>query len=128
MKVAVKPVSTQVVQSREYLGSDGMMNYAKLISYLCENEERNILIARQILLNRGKSCLILSDRISHLETLQNMLPPDLRKDSVLISGQMVSKTAKEQRQQAIEDMRTGKKLYLFASYSLAKEGLDIPRL
>lgn len=29
---------------------------------------------------------------------------------------------------AIEDMRTGDKRFLFASYSLAKEGLDIPRL
>ena len=35
---------------------------------------------------------------------------------------------KAEREQAIEDMRIGKKRYLFASYSLAKEGLDIPRL
>ena len=35
---------------------------------------------------------------------------------------------KAEREQAIEDMRTGDKRYLFATYSLAKEGLDIPRL
>lgn len=31
-------------------------------------------------------------------------------------------------EQALEDMRSGKKKYLFATYSLAKEGLDVPRL
>ena len=52
----------------------------------------------------------------------------MRNDAVFINGKMQSKTAKEAREQAIEDMRTGKKKYLFASYSLAKEGLDVPRL
>ena len=39
-----------------------------------------------------------------------------------------SKKDKAEREQALEDMRTGKKKYLFATYSLAKEGLDIPCL
>ena len=38
------------------------------------------------------------------------------------------KKAKAMREQAIEDMRQGRKRYLFATYSLAREGLDIPRL
>ena len=41
---------------------------------------------------------------------------------------MTSKAKKVEREQAIEDMRTGRKRYLFATYALAKEGLDIPRL
>ncbi len=41
---------------------------------------------------------------------------------------MTSKKGKAEREQAIEDMRTGRKKYLFATYSLCKEGLDIPRL
>ena len=41
---------------------------------------------------------------------------------------MTSKKGKAEREQAIEDMRSGKKHFLFASYKLAKEGLDIPRL
>ena len=48
--------------------------------------------------------------------------------SVMIDGKMTSKIAKARRIQAIEDMRMGKKHFLFASYGLAKEGLDIPRL
>ena len=44
--------------------------------------------------------------------------------AVVISG----KKSKMAREQAIEDMRAGNKHFLFASYKLAKEGLDIPRL
>lgn len=46
----------------------------------------------------------------------------------MIDGKMTSKKAKAEREQAIEDMRSGKKHFLLATYSLAKEGLDIPRL
>ena len=46
----------------------------------------------------------------------------------MIDGSMTTKKGKAEREQAIEDMRIGKKRYLFASYRLAKEGLDIPRL
>jgi superfamily II DNA or RNA helicase len=48
--------------------------------------------------------------------------------AVMISGKMTTKKGKAEREQALEDMRTGKKHYLFATYSLAKEGLDIPCL
>ena len=34
-------------------------------------------------------------------------------------------TPKKRREQALEDVRNGKYKYLFASYSLAKEGLDV---
>ena len=52
----------------------------------------------------------------------------MRDKAVMISGKMTSKKGKAEREQALEDMRTGKKKYLFATYSLAKEGLDIPCL
>ena len=46
----------------------------------------------------------------------------------MVDGKMTSKHAKQLRAQALEEMRQGTKRYLFATYSLAKEGLDIPRL
>lgn len=46
----------------------------------------------------------------------------------MIDGKMTSKKARAEREQAIEDMKTGQKRYLFASFNLAKEGLDIPCL
>ena len=56
------------------------------------------------------------------------LPSEMLNEATYIDGKMQSKKAKEERAQALEDMRTGKKKYLFATYSLAKEGLDVPRL
>ena len=128
MKVGILPVGTGVEISRECLNTDGTLNYTKLITYLTNHDGRCLCIADEITNNMGKSCLILSDRLEHLEFLMKLLPPIMRKDAVMVSGKMTSKSGKAQRERAIEDMRTGKKKYLFATYSLAKEGLDIPRL
>lgn len=125
MKVGIAPVNTGLKISREALNTDGTLNYAKLITYLTENTARNKLIADSI---ERRPSLILSDRLNHLEELMRLLPADMRKDAVMISGKMTSKTGKAKREQALEDMRSGKKKYLFATYSLAKEGLDVPRL
>ncbi len=125
MKVGIKPCFTEIRLSRECLNTDGTLNYAKLITYLTGNTARNQFIADSI---ERKPSLILSDRLSHLEKLMNLLPVDMQEDAVMISGKMNSGKGKIERKQALEDMRSGKKKYLFATYSLCKEGLDIPRL
>lgn len=128
VKVAIKPLSTGLEISRACMNTDGTLNYAKLVTYLCESRERNALILDSILQNAHRPCLILSDRLGHLEFLMKSLPLTERRSAVMISGKMTSKQGKAEREQAIEDMRTGRKNLLFATYSLAKEGLDIPRL
>ena len=128
MKVGINPVPTGIGLSRACLNTDGTLNYAKLIVYLAESEERNRLIVESITANRDNPSLILSDRLGHLETLMSMLPADMREDAVMVSGKMTTKKGKAEREQAIADMRSGAKRYLFATYSLCKEGLDIPRL
>ena len=128
MQVGIKPIGTGVKISRECLNTDGTLNYTRLINYLCEDWNRNDLIRGSIVDEHDKSCLILSDRLEHLETLMKMLPDWLAPYAVMISGKMTTKKGKAEREQALEDMRSGKKKYLFATYSLAKEGLDIPCL
>ena len=128
MKVGINPIGTDTKLTTACLNTDGTLNYARLISHLCTDQDRNELIVDCISENAGMPSLILSDRLNHLQTLMNMLPPDLRWDAVMIDGKMTSKTGKAMREQAIEDMRHGRKKYLFATYSLAKEGLDIPCL
>ena len=133
VKALVEPVSVETVQTEaefpeEAVRDDGSIVWAKLINGLCADDGRCACIADKIIENRNHSCLVLSDRLSHLETLMGMLPDDMRQDAVMISGRMTSKKGKAEREQAIEDMRTGKKKYLFSSYGLSKEGLDIPRL
>ena len=128
MTVSVLPRATHQGLSREFLDTDGTIIYAKLVNFLADRYPRNNLIATDLVANRDYYNLILSDRLTHLETLMNRLPPDLRKQAVMIDGKMTTKKAKALREQAIEEMRQGRKRYLFATYSLAKEGLDIPRL
>ncbi len=128
MRVGIKPIGTGVPISRACLNTDGTLNYTKLITYLCENFDRSALICNEIVRESSHSSLILSDRLEHLEILMKMLPERMQPYAVMISGKMTSKKGKAEREQALEDMRTGQKKYLFATYSLAKEGLDIPCL
>ena len=128
MTVSVLPRPTHQGLSREFLDTDGTIIYVKLVNFLADRYDRNELIAADLVENRNHYNLILSDRLSHLEYLMKHLPHDLRDQAVMVDGKMTSKKAKAMREQAIEDMRQGRKRYLFATYSLAKEGLDIPRL
>lgn len=128
MTVHVHPKGTGVGMSASFLNSDGTVNYAKLISYLTELEARNKFILDDLMESRDHYNLVLSERVGHLKELYSMLPPALKAQAAVIDGTMTSKAKKAEREQAIEDMRTGRKRYLFATYALAKEGLDIPRL
>lgn len=110
--------------TEECLDTDGTLVWSKMINALCEDRARNEIIVDKLVDNVDNYNLILSDRISHLLTIVSMLPETIQKDCTVIDG----KTKKDKREQAIEDVRDGRKHYLFASYRLAKEGLDIPRL
>lgn len=128
MTVNIVPKGTGINLNPCFLNSDGTVNYAKMITYLTEHEERNRLILDDLTKNREHYNLVLSERVDHLKYLYSLLPPALKRQAAVIDGKMTTKTLKAEREQAIEDMRTGDKRYLFATYSLAKEGLDIPRL
>lgn len=125
-RASIRPVGTGVEISRKALNTDGTVNRAKLITYLTENEDRNETILSCI--EKGKSSLILSERLEHLRTLMQGLPPDMAREAVMVDGKMTSKKGKLEREKALDEMRKGNKKYLFATYQLAKEGLDIPRL
>lgn len=128
MQVEILRRDTGIMTSRSCPDTDGTMVYSKLMEYLTGNVVRCKIILEDLIKNQNHSNLILSDRLDHLHLLQNMLPEELKKDSAMIDGRMTSKKAKADRIQAIEDMKAGKKHFLFASFGLAKEGLDIPRL
>lgn len=128
MKVRIVQIDTGIRAGRCCLDTDGTLEYSKLLPYLTENEERNQQIVKDMVRNASCWNLVLSDRLEHLRTLMGMLPDEYRSLAVMIDGKMTSKRARAERIEAIEDMRSGKKHFLFASFSLAKEGLDIPRL
>lgn len=128
MQVRVQKRDTGIETDRACLDTDGTMVYSKLMPYLTGNMERNTFIVKDLVENAGHYNLILSDRLEHLKMLLHLLPEEYRRYAVMIDGKMTSKRAKADRVMAIEDLRAGRKHFLLASYSLAKEGLDIPRL
>lgn len=103
---------------------DGTLDYTKLITGLCNNEERNHFIGRTIVDIEG-SCLVLSDRLSQLEILMNFVSNFKNCDMVKATN---TKKGKKERKEAIEKLKNGRIDCLFATYKLAKEGLDIPSL
>lgn len=128
MQVTIKRRNTETKLNRYCLDTDGTLVYAKLLSFLTECADRNKMIVNDLVNNAEHYNLILSDRLEHLHTLMELLPDRYRTSAVMIDGHMSSKKAKTERVQALEDLRSGKKHFLFASYSLAKEGLDVPRM
>lgn len=128
MQVKIERVDTFAKMPFEALGTDGTINYTKLISSLASNKLRNDEILYRIAEAPENYHLVLSDRLEQLYDIYNNLPTNLKDLASVIDGKMTSKKGKAEREQAIEDMRAGKKHILFASYKLAKEGLDIPRL
>lgn len=128
MNVGIKTIGTGTRLSTACLNTDGTLNYTGMITYLCGDTNRNLIISMCIEGEKGHPSLILSDRVEHLERLMALLPGEMRDKAVMITGRMTTKAGKAERESAIQDMREGRKLYLFATYSLAKEGLDIPCL
>lgn len=132
MKVTVEKIKTEIEIAECCLDTDGTLIYQELIKYLAENVTRNRMVAENISISfqQGHSCLVLSDRLEHLQSIMRICNEYGVSDKRIrfINGKMTSKKARAERVQALEDMRTGKAKVLFASYSLAKEGLDIPQL
>ena len=128
MAVKIVRVDTMCNMPMSALDTDGTINYTKLISSLANKKARNDEILSHIVSDAEHYHLILSDRLDQLYSIYESLPDELKAQASVIDGSMTSKKGKVEREQAIEDMRAGKKHFLFASYKLAKEGLDIPRL
>lgn len=117
-------VDTGIELTDECLLTDGTIDNNKLLTYLSQNTDRNLLISKYILNNKDNYNLILSHRIEQLENIYITLPEEEKEKSVILS----SKLNKKSREKAINDMQKGLKRYMFSTYSLAKEGLDIQRL
>lgn len=99
--------------------TDGTIKYANLTTMLSENIIRNDLILEILQQCQDNYTLVLTDRVNQMYYLQEKLGY-----GNVIDG----KTKKDIRENAIQEIRDGKEKVLFATYGLAKEGLDIPRL
>lgn len=123
IKAVIEKVETDFKIPKEATKTDGTIDYSKLTTALAEDEERNEIILDLLEECKDHYTLVLGDRLTQLQYLNEKIGYGVR-----IDGTMTSKKKKEQREQYIQDMRDGKENLLFATYGLAKEGLDIPRL
>ena len=128
--ITIQEVQTGIKIDDSCLNTDGTIIYSKLINYLAENDNRTQKIVSKIIENKDHSNLVLSDRLNHLrDIISSLKARGIQEDQIrMIDGKMTSKKAREERKNALEDMRTGKAKFLFVTYQLAKEGLNIPCL
>ena len=104
------------MKSQELLKNTiGTIEYSKLTTVLCEDENRNKMILDILKKNKDKYTLVLSDRISQLDYLQEKLGYGVK-----IDGTMTSKKNKALREQYIQDMRDGKERVILASFRTSK--------
>ena len=96
-------------------------NYASIINELVSNEDRNRQLVKTIKENIDRKILLLSDRIEHLNLLENILKEE-NIDFVSVHG---SQNKKEQ----VENMQKVKTSSLIlATSSFFGEGIDFPHL
>lgn len=124
--VKVKFVETNFTPDLDIiLAGDGTLVYSSLVDNIVKDEKRNEKIAKELEILDG-GVMVLSDRVEHLFKIYDKLSDNSK--VVVISGQKQSKTEKEIRKRVLEDLNSGKLKYVFATYKLAKEGLDVPNL
>ena len=101
-------------------------DYRTLLDGVTNDADRTyqILTYLSIEVGNGHSCLVLSERISHIEGLYlifSTIESDVRAEI------LTSKVPKAERKAILRDAEEGKVKVLFAT-KLADEGLDVPRL
>mmetsp|Transcript_37281 Transcript_37281/g.117408 ORF Transcript_37281/g.117408 Transcript_37281/m.117408 type:complete len:671 (-) Transcript_37281:1734-3746(-) len=96
---------------------------AEMVTALTEMQERNRVVAREVLQawREGRRILLLSDRRAHLETLEQLLAHQDRRTERDVGFYVGGRTSAELK--AASCCRI-----ILATYSMCSEGLDIPSL
>ena len=104
------------------LDGDGTINYTQLVDDLTQNNERFEFIKNMI--PTDKPTIVLANRVEYLKRLND----EYGERSICLSGMGQSKRAKAERKEALRKLNDGELNCIFATYQLAKEGLDCPNL
>ena len=106
---------------------DPVNSYSKMLLELTMNDERNHLIAADVVkeIQREEGvCLVLSDRKRHCETLLSLLRYKHHIDADLLTGDL----SNEQRQNVLQRVKSGAVPVVIATGQLVGEGFDCPNL
>ena len=125
--IVVKPIYTHfAVDFDEITDDDGNMNYNQLVEMVITDTKRMKFVADKLNEYVGNGAMIvLANRVKYLQELARMINSD---KVVCLSGMGQSKKAKEERKQILEKLNNNELDCVFATYQLAKEGLDVPNL
>jgi DNA or RNA helicases of superfamily II len=118
----IAPEVVAVPTNYKYEG-DATLEFGAMLADMIRHDDRNEIILNKIRDNKHFKCLVLSDRLEQLNRLYSYTS-----HHTLTLEYINGKTNRKQREAAIRKMQSGESTILFATYSLAKEGLDIPGL
>lgn len=105
------------------LDGDGTLNYAQLVEDMTQNEERFQCVSN-VLESLDGSAIVLANRVEYLQRLCDSYDGN----SICLSTLGQSKKAKAIRKESLRKLDLGELDCIFATYQLAAEGLDCPRL
>lgn len=137
MGVKIVPIHTGWVYPDESYLANGTVDFHEAVKCMSMDRDRNKLI---VSLLKDKPTIILADKTNLLVGIMNELSEEQAKDACLIStrhdedmltgnGKLVARSHNyNKRLEYLTKMANGEYKYMFATYQLAKEGLNIPIL
>lgn len=109
------------------LSGDGTINYSQLVDDLTHDGSRFDDVFSELTACNGPT-LVLANRVEYLQKMcQKYIDGNYGK-AICLSNMGTSKKAKAERKEALQKLNTGELDCIFATYQLAKEGLDVPNL
>lgn len=128
-QIEIEQIETGWYPTDDVLMSDGTIDYSKVIDSLIHDDGRfDVVFKRLSEIPKGEPVLVLANRVEYLKRLCDSYNDGGLGDAVCLSGAGQSKKAKEERKRALESLNSGDLSCVFATYQLAKEGLDVPNL
>lgn len=125
--IEVKQMHTGWYPADDAFNGDGTIDYMGMIDDMVHDEARFDVVFDAIGKCKG-AMIVLANRVEYLQKMCKAYTDGQFGDAICLSGMGQSKKAKAERKQALEALNNGELDAIFATYQLAKEGLDVPNL
>jgi len=124
--VVVRKIRTGYVPDyNAVLLGDGTLDYNAVIDDMIHDKSRFDFVMNKINeLPKGEPVLVLGNRVEYLKSMNDAYSGR----SICLSGMTMTKSSRELRKASLNRLNNGELDCIFATYALAKEGLDVPNL
>lgn len=111
------------------LMADGTINYASLTDELITDKNRFVCVLDTLKsLPTNHPVIVLGNRVEYLKRMCDAYNQSQAGTGICLSGMSASKASREERKKALAELNNCDIDCIFATYQLAKEGLDVPNL